>query len=263
MEFEAGVVLPDLSGFTMLLPSVSVGNVGQLAIDVVLATLKPTLITQVRIICQGSFLRPNCLKSIQILHPSLIPCAGADPLNVGSPILTTAMQLYIHPESKLVVFQIRSGLLPGKGGAFLTDLLEWAKEVKITKLVCLSSSHAHERSDVQLRGSPLRFLASSTLDKEASVPEGFIRLESKERFPGICSQEQPEAMFIPGGGLAKRFLQGCEEKEMQGLVLLKFCAEGDNTQDAIQVKQVLGGLQLCTKVLGGLQLCLDGLQLCA
>ena len=49
MEFEAGVVLPDLSGFTMLLPSVSVGNVGQLAIDVVLATLKPTLITQVRI----------------------------------------------------------------------------------------------------------------------------------------------------------------------------------------------------------------------
>ena len=47
MEFEAGVVLPDLTGFTMLLPSVSVGNVGQLAIDVVLATLKPTLITQV------------------------------------------------------------------------------------------------------------------------------------------------------------------------------------------------------------------------
>ena len=47
MEFEAGVVLPDLSGFTMLVPSVSVGNVGQLAIDVVLATLKPTLVTQV------------------------------------------------------------------------------------------------------------------------------------------------------------------------------------------------------------------------
>ena len=47
MEFEAGITMPDLSGFTMLLPSVSVGNVGQLAIDVILATLKPTLITQV------------------------------------------------------------------------------------------------------------------------------------------------------------------------------------------------------------------------
>jgi len=220
MEFEAGVVLPDLSGFTMLLPSVSVGNVGQLAIDVVLATLKPTLITQ-------------------IIHPSLIPCCGADPLNVGSPVLTTAMQLYVHPESKLVVLQIRSGILPGKGSAFLTDLLEWAKENKITRLVCLTSSHAHERSDIQLRGSPLRFLASSALDKDSPVPEGFTRLETKERFPGLCTEEQPEAVFIPGGGLAKRFLVGCEEKEMQGLVLLKFCAEGDNTQDAIQVADYL------------------------
>ena len=237
MEFEAGVVLPDLSGFTMLVPSVSVGNVGQLAIDVVLATLKPTLITQVGILLR--FLR--FLNRLQIIHPSLIPCCGADPLNVGSPVLTTAMQLYVHPESKLVVLQIRSGILPGKGSAFLTDLLEWAKENKITRLVCLTSSHAHERSDIQLRGSPLRFLASSALDKDSPVPEGFTRLETKERFPGLCTEEQPEAVFIPGGGLAKRFLIGCEEKEMQGLVLLKFCAEGDNTQDAIQVK----GSEVC------------------
>ena len=47
MEFEAGITMPDLSGFTLLLPSVSVGNVGQLAIDVVLATLKPSLVSQV------------------------------------------------------------------------------------------------------------------------------------------------------------------------------------------------------------------------
>ena len=49
MEFEAGITMPDLSGFTLLLPSVSVGNVGQLAIDVVLATLKPSLVSQVKV----------------------------------------------------------------------------------------------------------------------------------------------------------------------------------------------------------------------
>lgn len=220
MEFEAGITMPDLSGFTLLLPSVSVGNVGQLAIDVVLATLKPSLVSQ-------------------ILHPSLIPCSGADPLIVGSPVLTTAMQLYIHPESKLAVVQIRSGLLPGKGGVFLSDLFQWSKEKNIARLVCLTSSHAHERSDVQLRGSPLRFLASSALEKENPVPDNFTRMETKEKFPGLCSGEQPEAVFIPGGGLAKRFLAGCEDKELQGLVLLKFCAEGDNTQDAIQVADYL------------------------
>ena len=152
-----------------------------------------------------------------------------------------------------MVLQIRSGLLPGKGGAFLTDLLDWAKENNITRLVCLTSSHAHERSDIQLRGSPLRFLASSALDKDSPVPEGFTRLETKERFPGLCTEEQPEAVFIPGGGLAKRFLVGCEEKEMQGLVLLKFCAEGDNTQDAIQVKAFEVLLNWCFKVADYLQ----------
>ena len=70
MEFEAGVVLPDLSGFTLLLPSVSVGNVGQLAIDVVLATLKPTLITQVRGIT-NIMLRPKFSDSSPFADPLL------------------------------------------------------------------------------------------------------------------------------------------------------------------------------------------------
>ena len=47
MEFEADIILPDLSGHTLILPCVSVGNVGQLAVDVVLATLQPTLVSQV------------------------------------------------------------------------------------------------------------------------------------------------------------------------------------------------------------------------
>ena len=256
MELEAGVVLPDLSGLTMILPSVSVGNVGQLAVDVVLATLKPKLVTQVFRIFDIKLVVTKNLKFVQILHPSLIPCCGADPLSIGSPVLTTALQMYIHAESKLVVLQIRSGLLPGKGGVFLADLLEWSKENKISRLVCLTSSHAHERSDIQLRGSPLRFLASSALDEASPVPEGFVKLETKEKFPGLCREEQPEAVFIPGGGLAKRFLVGCEEKEMQGLVLLKFCAEGDNTQDAIQVTSflVFTGEQCCARLvllLGG------------
>ena len=47
MEIEKDVTLPNMSGYTMLLPCVSVGNVGQLAVDVVLATIQPTLVSQV------------------------------------------------------------------------------------------------------------------------------------------------------------------------------------------------------------------------
>ena len=48
MELEASLSLPSLRDFTLLLPSVSVGNVGQLAVDVVLATLRPRLVSQVQ-----------------------------------------------------------------------------------------------------------------------------------------------------------------------------------------------------------------------
>ena len=47
MEFEPDVSLPELSGYTVLVPCVSVGNVGQLAVDVLLATLQPALVSQV------------------------------------------------------------------------------------------------------------------------------------------------------------------------------------------------------------------------
>ena len=47
MELESTVSPPDLSGHTVVLPAVSVGNVGQLAVDVILATLQPKLVSQV------------------------------------------------------------------------------------------------------------------------------------------------------------------------------------------------------------------------
>jgi len=220
MEFENSVNIPCLKDYTMVLPCVSVGNVGQLAVDVLLATLKPSLVSQVH-------------------HPSLIPCCGSDPINPDSGVLTTAMQLYMDESTKMGVFQIRSGLLPGQGAKFVADLLGWCQERGVGRIVCLTSSHSHERSDKQLSGTPLRYLATSSLTSSYPVPESFTRLENKEQFPGLRREEQPEAVFIPGGGLAKRFLSGCEQGGLQCLVLLKFCSEGDNTADAIQVADYL------------------------
>ena len=39
MQFEADAVIPSLTGSTLVVACVSVGNVGQLATDVILATL--------------------------------------------------------------------------------------------------------------------------------------------------------------------------------------------------------------------------------
>ena len=65
MELERDVQLPSLTGATLVVSCVSVGNVGQLAMDVILATLH----------------RHGHLSLVsQVNHPSVIPMCGADPI---------------------------------------------------------------------------------------------------------------------------------------------------------------------------------------
>jgi len=160
MEFEK--CTGDLAGFTVLLPAVSVGNVGQLCIDVILENLSP---------------KPSFTS--QVLHPGLIPVVGLDPTQSGSS-LSTALQMHVDSEKKLVIFQIRSGILPGQGAAFIEDFVDWFKVNKCSELIVVGSSHAHERTDTQLTGSPLRYM--STVAR--TFPQGFITLEPRKKFPG-------------------------------------------------------------------------------
>jgi len=214
MQFEQ--TIDNLTGYTVVLPAVSVGNVGQLAMDVLLASLTPSSLGQVH-------------------HPSLIPLVGPNPLDDSSTSITTAMQLYKHDPLKLVLLQIRSGIVPGKGPQFLEDFVNWCKSVGVSKVIVLTSSHAHERTDQQISSTPLRFLATPTL----STPPAWVQLETRERFPGLSRQETPEAVFIPGGGIAKRLYDKCLEAAIEVAVLLKFSSEGDNTSDGLMLADYL------------------------
>jgi hypothetical protein len=65
----------------LLQPSVSVGNLGQLAADVILASVKPARVAAVD-------------------HPALLPVVGADPLDERDDHLMTACEgkLRVEPE---------------------------------------------------------------------------------------------------------------------------------------------------------------------
>ena len=43
---------------------------------------------------------PHLTPRTQVVHPALIPCCGADPLEPAATGLTTAMQLYVHAGAK-------------------------------------------------------------------------------------------------------------------------------------------------------------------
>ena len=91
------------------------------------------------------------------------------------------MQLYLCAEAGLAVLQMRSGLLPGSSVALCEDLVSWAREAGVTRLVSLTSSLAHERQESQLQGPSFRYLATEGV----SVPDNFVKLEPRMSLHGL------------------------------------------------------------------------------
>jgi proteasome assembly chaperone 2 len=217
--------LGKLSGYTVLLPAVSVGNAGQLCLDVILENINR-----------------DKIQTCQVLHPSIVPVVGPDPLKVNndSAAMSTALQAYVVPEQKLILFQIRSGILPGQGAAFIQQFLQWFQESDCKDLIIIGSMHSHERIDKQITGTAMRYL--STANQPRTVPEQFVQLEAREQnseFELPSDNTTSTGPFIPGGGISSRVFQSCQEKSLPVTLLLKFCSEGDNRID---------GLALCEYV---------------
>ncbi|NXN08765.1 PSMG2 protein, partial [Indicator maculatus] len=214
----------DFTGFTLLKPAVSVGNVGQLAIDLVISTLDMTKI---------GYFYTDCL----------VPMVGNNPYATSeenSKELSINAEVYSLPSKKLVVLQIRSPFIKNKYRPFCDTLLSWVKSSHCARVVVLSSSHAYQCDDEQLLGTPLRYLLTPDLEKAVGDPIQELKWKEMEKvaaYPGVNDTEK--VLHIPGGGITKLlFTESCS-KGIQMAVLLKFCSEGDNIPDAFALVNYL------------------------
>jgi len=234
-------------GYTFIAPTVSVGNVGQLTVDLLVSTL-------------------NMKKVGLINDPALTPVIGNDPYahslssRVGtldlnqqhdgsssSPCLMTGCEVYESSFHRLVVMQLRSPLIPGRQSAFLRRLLAFIREKELASTLFLSSCHAHERLDAQLSGDQFRYLATAAFcprlppataalwsgtnkDRDCAASTDWIPLERRARGRDEGAEVDP---FLPGGGLARRAFVLCEAEGVAAAVLLVFCSEGDNVPEAL------------------------------
>ena len=113
------------SGDTLLLPSIAIGNVGQLAIDLLINTA----------MCNGERIQKiGVLKSRFVL-----PMIGIDPLDLHGEhnSLCTSAEVFRMDRSKLTILQIRSPIEEGCMQAFAQDLISWTKDAGFQKLVLL------------------------------------------------------------------------------------------------------------------------------
>ncbi|XP_044282382.1 proteasome assembly chaperone 2 isoform X2 [Varanus komodoensis] len=212
-----GCTRPDFRGFALLMPAVSVGNVGQLAVDLVISTLSMPKV---------GYFYTDCLVPMIGNNPYATTDDNATELCINA-------EVYAAPSKKLVVLQIRSPFIKNKYRLFCQILLTWVKSCGFSKIVLLSSSHAYQRNDQQLQGTSLRYLLSPAVEKATgNIMERLNgrELEQVPAFPGVNGDEK--VFHIPGGGITKLlFTESCS-KGIPLVVLLKFCSEGDNIPDA-------------------------------
>lgn len=205
--------------FTLVMPAVAVGNVGQLAVDLIVSTLNMSRVGHIHTDC-------------------LIPMAGNNPYassKEDGEELHTPAEVYTAAELKLAVLQIRAPILQSKTKRFRQLLVSWIKSSCFSRTVVLSSSHAYQRDDQQLQGTPLRYLVTPSLLKgsaDALKELGWREMERVPAFPGLTDGNTEPRLCIPGGGITKGLYTDSCKEDLPLAVLLLFCSEGDNIPDA-------------------------------
>ncbi|XP_047240040.1 proteasome assembly chaperone 2 [Girardinichthys multiradiatus] len=206
-------------GFTLVMPAVAVGNVGQLAVDLLVSTLNMS---------RAGYFHTDCL----------IPMAGNNPYascKEDAEELHTPAEVYTAAELKLAVLQIRAPIIQTRSKKFRQQLVSWIKASGFSRTVVLSSSHSYQRDDQQLQGTPLRYLITPSLltaSADALKELGWREMERIPAFPGVKDADAEPRLCIPGGGITKGLYTDSCDEDLPLVVLLLFCSEGDNIPDA-------------------------------
>lgn len=201
----------DLSGYTLVVSSVAVGNVGQLTSDLIISSLH--------------------MKKIALIYsPALIPVAGNDPYKRGSTALATAADLYMCESRKIIILLLRAPLVHKYAKQFLEELIEKFKSENIKDVIILTSSFAYEKKHIMT--SAFRYVANE-----------WCPYIDKLRTQGWTEHEMDnDKITIPGGGFASLLYAINKEKSVPCLVIYKFVSEGDNIPDAKEMMQYLNSI---------------------
>ncbi|XP_014489292.1 PREDICTED: proteasome assembly chaperone 2 [Dinoponera quadriceps] len=202
----------NLENYTLILPSVAVGNVGQLSVDLLISNL-------------------NLRKIGQIFSPAFVPIVGANAYDEQSKDLITAIDIYGGIKERLVVIQIRSPYVNDLT-KFFNELELFVVERKIAQVIILTSSYDYERREIVPQHLKLRYIASPGVHSENDkLFRDLNWIEHKSKCVSDTNRE--EKLRIPGGGFARSMFDSLSSANIPCAVLFKFCSEGDNIADAV------------------------------
>ncbi|ORX83859.1 proteasome assembly chaperone 2 [Basidiobolus meristosporus CBS 931.73] len=215
-----------LHGSTLLLPSVSIGNVPQLTLDLLISTLG---------LQKVGFLDDACVHQI----------AGSNAFGQSTGI-TVSLEVFQTKDQQWTLVQQRAPAFKKKWHQFARNLVEFIKAAQFKQVILLSGFDSFGRTEVQLQGPPLRYLATPTFPEEIVQRLTQLGIGEFERTHvnrhGEVIHDDEKTPYIPGGGMTKYFLSECQANEIPLMVVLVFSTEGDNIPDGILLANLLNSL---------------------
>ncbi|XP_017772854.1 PREDICTED: proteasome assembly chaperone 2 [Nicrophorus vespilloides] len=192
-----------LKDYTLYIPNVSIGNVPQLTVDLLISTY-------------------NLKKIATVWHPAIIPTVGSDPFDLKSKDVCTACELYANEDLKVAVVQLRSGLERGLKEEFLKKLIANIKEFELKRIVLLTSIFAFEMHNV----NSSKFM--------------YISNENAEIFKDCDATEETNLDLVSEGFVCPLFTE--LKDSVPCTILTRYCYEGDNRLDAVHTINLLGDI---------------------
>jgi hypothetical protein len=157
---DAPSATTDIRGFTLLLPALSVGNVDQLAVDLILNTLlhlPPTLTPTLSP-------TPTRARRLGWLHaPGLVePVVGQSAVGPDDGALAHSLELFSVDSARVAILQQRAAARPGQQEALAAALFAFAREAGVARIVVAAAADAGARPDAYLRKGPHVLYAETT-----------------------------------------------------------------------------------------------------
>eukprot|EP01134_Creolimax_fragrantissima_P000679 CFRG0679T1 len=219
--FVSSVSQTDFSGCTLVIPAVSLGNVPQLAIDLIINTLRPQRVGHIH-------------------DRSLLPVFGCDAFDAHGNKSMTSADVYLCATNKLAIIQQRSPVIKSQRKEFTDRLGEWIISAGFSSVILLTSSNANNSGDNTMlaNSASLRYVINSHATVKA---DKFTELGWKQWVPMSSSApylhpgetSRIEKQRVAGGGLTKSVYNMSERANIPLSTLILFCSEGDNVPDGV------------------------------
>ena len=218
----------------LIMPAVCIGNVGQLAIDILLETYK------------------DSIQHVAALHhPLVVPCFGMNPYgDVKNAHASHPIDMYRlnsqEQENSSTVYYLMQQRAPASAGCqvqFANDIMTWissTETVKFSAVWILGSLDATLRQDEDLQGSAVRSIYSlehGDID-DTMIYSTMVKQCEECGVTALGDWRNIKKEYVQyEGHMPWPLIQAAEEHGVSAVGLVSFVIEGDNRGDAFEMSK--------------------------